>query len=157
MRIQRPVGCGLQRFGERREVQSGLARFARRGQMFQKHRRRQAGRDRIRIRWRIRSAGCLPDRWRYICLVKNTIERRADIRRVHRQHGLKVGERVVACEIHPPSDQLAYYRDLLVLFTVRMPRGHLTQELRVATTEMDRLVELDTATAAWRVAHVDAA
>jgi len=57
----------------------------------------------------------------------------------------------------PPSDQLAYYRDLLVAFTARMPRGHLTQELRVAIAEMERLVELDTATAAWRVAHVDAA
>jgi hypothetical protein len=38
-----------------------------------------------------------------------------------------------------------------------MARGHLVQELRAAIVEMERLVELDTATAAWRVAHVDAA
>jgi hypothetical protein len=37
------------------------------------------------------------------------------------------------------------------------PRGSLTQELRATFAEMQRLVELDTATAAWRVAHVDAA
>jgi len=57
----------------------------------------------------------------------------------------------------PPAEQLAYYRDLLAVCTQRLPRGHLTQELRAIVTEMERLVELDTATAAWRVAHVDAA
>jgi (p)ppGpp synthase/HD superfamily hydrolase len=57
----------------------------------------------------------------------------------------------------PPNDQLEYYRSLLRAFTRHMARGHLTRELRLALTEMERLVELDTATAAWRVSHVDAA
>jgi (p)ppGpp synthase/HD superfamily hydrolase len=57
----------------------------------------------------------------------------------------------------PPNDQLEWYRSLLAVFTRRMARGHLVQELRTSITEMERLVELDTATAAWRVAHVDAA
>ena len=57
----------------------------------------------------------------------------------------------------PPSDQLEWYRSLLAVFTRRMARGHLVQELRAAIMEMERLAELDTATAAWRVAHVDAA
>jgi hypothetical protein len=33
----------------------------------------------------------------------------------------------------------------------------LTPELRVAFAELERDTELDTAVAAWRVAHVDAA
>lgn len=57
----------------------------------------------------------------------------------------------------PPNDQIAWYRALLTVFTRRTARGHLVQELRAAIVEMERLVELDTATAAWRVAHVDAA
>ena len=57
----------------------------------------------------------------------------------------------------PPNDQLEWYRSLLAVLTRRMARGHLVQELRGVITEMERLVELDTATAAWRVAHVDAA
>ena len=57
----------------------------------------------------------------------------------------------------PPDQQLDGYRLLVDVLTRRNPRGSLTQELRATFTEMQRLVELDTATAAWRVAHVDAA
>ena len=70
-----------------------------------------------------------------------------------RRHGSIAFARFVT----PPNDQLVYYRSLLGVYSRRMARGHLAQELRGAVTEMDRLVELDTATAAWRVAHVDAA
>jgi len=70
-----------------------------------------------------------------------------------RRHGSIAFARFVT----PPNDQLAYYRALLGVFTRRMARGHLALELRATVTEMERLVELDTATAAWRVAHVDAA
>ncbi len=57
----------------------------------------------------------------------------------------------------PPTEQLDHYRSLVAAFTMRMPRSHLDQELRAAVSELDRLVELETATAAWRVAHIDAA
>lgn len=57
----------------------------------------------------------------------------------------------------PPAEQLDHYRSLVAAFTLRMPRSHLDQELRAAVSELDRLVELETATAAWRVAHIDAA
>jgi (p)ppGpp synthase/HD superfamily hydrolase len=70
-----------------------------------------------------------------------------------RRHGSIAFARFVT----PPNDQLAYYRSLLTVYSRRMASGYLTQEIRVALTEVERLVELDTATAAWRVAHVDAA
>jgi (p)ppGpp synthase/HD superfamily hydrolase len=70
-----------------------------------------------------------------------------------RRHGSIAFARFVT----PPNDQLEWYRALLAVLTRRMARGHLVQELRGVITEMERLVELDTATAAWRVAHVDAA
>lgn len=57
----------------------------------------------------------------------------------------------------PPNEQLDRYRVLMQVLTRSDPRGSLTQELRATFAEMQRLVELDTATAAWRVAHVDAA
>lgn len=57
----------------------------------------------------------------------------------------------------PPNQQLDRYRVLMQILTRLDPRGSLTQELRATFAEMQRLVELDTATAAWRVAHVDAA
>jgi len=57
----------------------------------------------------------------------------------------------------PPSQQLDSYQLLVQVLTRLDPRGSLTQELRATFAEMQRLVELDTATAAWRVAHVDAA
>ena len=57
----------------------------------------------------------------------------------------------------PPEQQLESYQVLVQALTRLDPRGSLTQELRATFAEMQRLVELDTATAAWRVAHVDAA
>ncbi|MCJ7438149.1 MAG: HD domain-containing protein [Acidimicrobiia bacterium] len=57
----------------------------------------------------------------------------------------------------PPNQQLDSYQLLVQVLTRLDPRGSLTQELRATFAEMQRLVELDTATAAWRVAHVDAA
>ncbi len=57
----------------------------------------------------------------------------------------------------PPNQQLDSYRLLVQVLTRHDPRGSLTQELRATFAEMQRMVELDTATAAWRVAHVDAA
>jgi hypothetical protein len=57
----------------------------------------------------------------------------------------------------PPNEQLDGYRLLVEVLTRSDPRGSLTQELRATFAETQRLVELDTATAAWRVAHVDAA
>ena len=56
-----------------------------------------------------------------------------------------------------PNEQLDNYLVLVQVLTRHDPRGSLTQELRATFAEMQRLVELDTATAAWRLAHVDAA
>ena len=57
----------------------------------------------------------------------------------------------------PPNEQLDHYRSLVAAFSRRMPRSNLDQELRGNLTELERLVEIETATAAWRVAHIDAA
>jgi (p)ppGpp synthase/HD superfamily hydrolase len=57
----------------------------------------------------------------------------------------------------PPNEQLEHYRTLAEIFGLRIPRTSLEQELRAAVDEMHRLVELETAIAAWRVAHIDAA
>jgi len=57
----------------------------------------------------------------------------------------------------PPAEQLGYYRSLVGAINQRMPRSHLDNELRAALADLERLVELETATAAWRVAHIDAA
>jgi (p)ppGpp synthase/HD superfamily hydrolase len=57
----------------------------------------------------------------------------------------------------PPNEQLEHYRSLVGAFTLRMPRSHLDHELRSTVAEMEHLAELETATAAWRVAHIDAA
>lgn len=57
----------------------------------------------------------------------------------------------------PPAEHLDHYRTLVDAFSAQMPRTRLDHALRGALVEMERLVELDTATAAWRVAHVDAA
>jgi (p)ppGpp synthase/HD superfamily hydrolase len=57
----------------------------------------------------------------------------------------------------PPAEQLDHYRTLVGAYGELIPRSRLDHALRGALTEMERLVELDTATAAWRVAHVDAA
>lgn len=57
----------------------------------------------------------------------------------------------------PPAEHLDHYRTLVDAFSAQIPRTRLDRALRGALVEMERLVELDTATAAWRVAHVDAA
>jgi (p)ppGpp synthase/HD superfamily hydrolase len=58
-----------------------------------------------------------------------------------------------------PSEQLARYEALVRALARDDPTGPLTRELRALGAEVRRLVELDTADAAWRVAHpeVDAA
>ena len=55
-----------------------------------------------------------------------------------------------------PAEQLARYEDLVQAFTRHDPMGPLSQELRARGAEVRRLVELDTADAAWRVAHSSA-
>jgi (p)ppGpp synthase/HD superfamily hydrolase len=55
-----------------------------------------------------------------------------------------------------PAEQLARYEALVRALTSRDPMGPLSQELRARGAEVRRLVELDTADAAWRVAHSDA-
>lgn len=58
----------------------------------------------------------------------------------------------------PPGDILDRYRTLVAVFHRRLGRTTmLTPELRAVLGELERDAELDTATAAWRVAHVDAA
>lgn len=57
----------------------------------------------------------------------------------------------------PPAEQVDHYRTLVDAYSALIPRSRMDQALRSALIEMERLVELDTATAAWRVAHVDAA
>jgi (p)ppGpp synthase/HD superfamily hydrolase len=55
-----------------------------------------------------------------------------------------------------PAVQLARYDDRVAALTSHDPMGPLSQELRARGAEIRRLVELDTAEAAWRVAHSDA-
>ncbi len=56
-----------------------------------------------------------------------------------------------------PSVQLERFQAKVQLLTRADPRGSLSEELRAACAEVRHLVEVDTATAAWRVAHSDAA
>ena len=56
-----------------------------------------------------------------------------------------------------PSVQLERFQAKVQLLTRADPRGSLSEELRAACAEVRHLVEVDTATAAWRVAHTDAA
>lgn len=56
-----------------------------------------------------------------------------------------------------PSVQLERFQAKVRLLTRDDPRGSLSEELRAACAEVRRLVEVETATAAWRVAHSDAA
>jgi HD domain len=58
----------------------------------------------------------------------------------------------------PPPQVLEHYRRLAAIFRRRLGRvSPLTPELRAAVAELERDAELETAIAAWRVAHVDAA
>jgi (p)ppGpp synthase/HD superfamily hydrolase len=79
-----------------------------------------------------------------------------DLRAFHielRRHGSIAFARFPA----PPSEQLDHYRTLVAAYSELIPRSRIDSALKSALDEMERLVELDTATAAWRVAHVDAA
>jgi HD domain len=58
----------------------------------------------------------------------------------------------------PPPQVLDHYRQLVAIFRRRLARvSPLTPELRAAVAELERDAELETAIAAWRVAHEDAA
>jgi hypothetical protein len=58
----------------------------------------------------------------------------------------------------PPPQVLEHYRRLAAIVRRRLGRvSPLTPELRAAVAELERDAELETAIAAWRVAHVDAA
>jgi HD domain len=58
----------------------------------------------------------------------------------------------------PPNRILERYRALVAVFRRRLGRvSALTPELRSALAELERDSELETAIAAWRVSHVDAA
>jgi hypothetical protein len=71
-----------------------------------------------------------------------------------RRHGSVAFARFAA----PPHEVLDRYRELVARFRRRLGRSSmLTPELRAAFAELERDAELDTAVAAWRVAHVDAA
>jgi hypothetical protein len=71
-----------------------------------------------------------------------------------RRHGSVAFARFAA----PPQEVLDRYRELVSHFRRRLGRSSmLTPELRAAFAELERDAELDTAVAAWRVAHVDAA
>jgi (p)ppGpp synthase/HD superfamily hydrolase len=56
----------------------------------------------------------------------------------------------------PPATRLARYDALVQALTRPDPMGPLSEELRARNTEIRRLVDLDAAEAAWRVAHSDA-
>jgi (p)ppGpp synthase/HD superfamily hydrolase len=56
-----------------------------------------------------------------------------------------------------PLVQLERFQARVQVLTRDDPRGSLSEELRAACAEVRRLVEVDTAEAAWRVAHSDAA
>jgi hypothetical protein len=58
----------------------------------------------------------------------------------------------------PPPQVLERYRQLVAVFRRGLSRdSRLTPELRASVAELERNAELETAIAAWRVAHVDAA
>lgn len=57
----------------------------------------------------------------------------------------------------PPAEHLGHLHELVAVISRRRPRTVLTQELRATTSDIDRHTELETATLAWRVTHVDSA
>ncbi len=88
-----------------------------------------------------------------ICAAVTLHELQEFVRNV-RRHGGVAFARFAA----PPQQVLDRYRDLVAGFRRRLGRSSLlTPELRAALAELERDAELDTAVAAWRVAHVDAA
>jgi (p)ppGpp synthase/HD superfamily hydrolase len=88
-----------------------------------------------------------------VCAAVTVHELQALVRDV-RRHGSVAFARFAA----PPQQVLDRYRELVAQFRRRLGRSSLlTPELRVAFAELERDAELDTAVAAWRVAHVDAA
>lgn len=57
----------------------------------------------------------------------------------------------------PPAEHLGHLRELVIVLARRRPRSLVTQELRATVADIDRASELETATIAWRVTHVNAA
>ena len=53
----------------------------------------------------------------------------------------------------PPTEHLGHLHELVTVLVRRRPRTLLTQELRAAAADVDRITELETATLAWRVTH----
>jgi hypothetical protein len=57
----------------------------------------------------------------------------------------------------PPAEHLGHLRELAAVIARRRRRTVITQELRAAVVDIERLSELETATIAWRLTHVGAA
>jgi hypothetical protein len=106
-------------------------------------------------RWRHRADGALdvavtePDddalRIRAACVLQET---RALVRELRRNGTIAF----VRCPA-PPAEHLGHLHELVTVLVRRRPHMLLTQELRAAAAEVDRLSELETATLAWRVTH----
>ena len=83
-----------------------------------------------------------------------TVREVQDLLRDVRRHGSVAFARLD----DPPNEILERYRALVAVFRRRLGRvSALTPELRAAVAELERDSELETALAAWRVSHVDAA
>jgi len=83
-----------------------------------------------------------------------TLREVQELQRDLRRHGSVAFARFSS----PPTAMLDRYRNLVTVFRRRLGRSSmLTAELRAAVAELERDAELETAIAAWRVAHVDAA
>ena len=57
----------------------------------------------------------------------------------------------------PPAEHHGHLRELVAVIARRRPRTLITQELRAAAADVERLSEIETATVAWRVTHAGAA
>ncbi len=88
-----------------------------------------------------------------VCAAITVHDAQALVREV-RRHGSVAFARFPS----PPNEVLNRYRSLVAVFHRRLGRTTmLTPDLRSVLAELEREAELDTAIAAWRVAHVDAA
>jgi hypothetical protein len=106
-------------------------------------------------RWRRRADAALdiavtePDdgalRIRSACVLQET---RALVRELRRNGTIAF----VRCPA-PPTEHLGHLHELVTVLARRRPRTLLTQELRAAASEVERLSEMETATIAWRVTH----